>query len=313
MPVVLPGDSVLELVQGATTRLVVAAPYIKSPALRRLISALPDSVTSFLCVTRWLPEDIASGVCDLEIFEDMSSVQGGVLLVHPHLHAKYYAIEGRCLVGSANVTGRGLGWHSPPNVELLVSLPGDFDGVREWEATLIGSTVRATVGFRDQLRKEAERLKAESPVSRPPEVEATDAAEFFAPWVPACPVPERLWLVYQGRGADTMVSSAYESAQRDLEALRPPHGLAQPLFEACVAGILRQMPVMAEIDRLAASGLSDSQAFEFLAEHFPPSASTSFEQSWRILKLWLTHFFPASYRVETRQEILVRGRELPRR
>jgi hypothetical protein len=313
MAVVYPGGGLLELVQGASTRLVVAAPYIKSPALRRLISALPESITSFLCVTRWLPEDIASGVCDLEILDDVSCVKGGVLLVHPHLHAKYYAAGAQCLVGSANLTGRGLGWHSPPNVELLVSLPADFAGLREWEAALIQSAVRATVELRDQLRKEAERLKAANSVSRPPEVEASDAEEYSGLWVPACPVPDRLWLVYQGRGADRMVSSAYESALRDLEALRPPNGLAQPLFEAYVSGILRQMPVMAEIDRLAASGLTDSQALEFLAEHLPPSASTSFEQSWRILKLWLTHFFPTSYRVETGQEILVRGRLLPRR
>lgn len=313
MSVVYPGSGVLELVEGATTRLVVAAPYIKSHALRRLISVLPKSVTSFLCVTRWLPEDIASGVCDLEILDDVSGVKGGMLLVHPHLHAKYYAAGTRCLVGSANLTGRGLGWHTPPNVELLVALPADLAGLRDWETALIESAVRATPELRDQLRVEAERLRASNSSQRVPEVEEPNTDDLSALWVPTCPVPDRLWLVYQGRAADRMVSSAYEGAQHDLAALRPPLGLTQPLFEAYVAGILRHMPLMAEIDRVVSTGLTDSQALEFLAERLPPPSRTSHEQSWRILKLWLTHFLPNYYRVETGQEVLIKGKELPRR
>src|SRR4051812_45286200 len=104
MPAEEPGDGLLTLVQRATTRIVIAAPYIKSHALRRLISAFPLSVTDFVCVTRWRPEDIAAGVCDLEILDDVLAVNGGMLLVHPHLHAKYYSAGDQCLVGSANVT-----------------------------------------------------------------------------------------------------------------------------------------------------------------------------------------------------------------
>jgi len=313
MAVVHPGDSLLELAQGATTRLVVAAPYIKSFTLRRLIVALPPSITSFLCVTRWLPEDIACGVCDLEIFDDVSGVSGGVLLVHPHLHAKCYGDGARYLVGSANVTGRALGWHTPPNVELLVAVPADFPGLREWEAALLASAVRATPELRDQVRKEAERLKNSATFRRPPEIEQKDTDEIAVLWVPACPTPERLWFVYQGGGADRMVSSAHEAAQQDLAALSPPLGLTQPLFEAYIAGILRQMPLMAEIDRLATAGLNDLQAQEFLAQRLAPSRRTPHDQSWRVLKLWLTHFLPTSYRLESGQEVLIKGKELLRR
>jgi phosphatidylserine/phosphatidylglycerophosphate/cardiolipin synthase-like enzyme len=313
MSVVHPGDGLLELVRSATTRIVVAAPYIKSRTLRRLISVLPNSVTTFICVTRWLPEDIASGVCDLEIFDDVLSMKGGVLLVYPHLHAKYYAAGARCLVGSANLTGRGLGWNTPPNIELLVALPADFAGLPEWEAALLESSVVATLELRAQLRKEADRLKAAASFRSPPEVEETDTEEVPALWVPMSPVPERLWLVYQGRGADRMVSSAYEAAQHDLAALRPPDGLTQELFEAYIAGILRQMPLMAEIDRMAAAGMTDSQALAFLTERLPASGDMSHDQAWRVLKLWLMHFFPKSYRLETGQEVLVKGKELSRR
>ena len=75
MAVVLPGDTVLELVGNATSRVVIAAPYIKSATIRRLLKIMPDTVSELACITRWLPEDIVSGVCDLEIFDAVTQIQ----------------------------------------------------------------------------------------------------------------------------------------------------------------------------------------------------------------------------------------------
>ena len=315
MAVVLPGDGILELVRVANDRVVIAAPYIKSPTLRRLLGAIPETVSECVCVTRWLPEDIAFGVCDLEILDDLAQARGGRLLVHPHLHAKYYSNGRDSLVGSANLTARGLGWHTPSNVELLVALPAGFAGLAEWEQSLIGSAVQATEELRDRIRRQADALKEDETLRRAPEVEddgATEAEQTL--WVPQCPTPNRLWQVYRGRSADTMVSSAFEAAQEDLAALSPPQGLTQDLFTAYVAGILKQMPLLAEIDKLAAAGLTDTKAHEFLADSFGGTVEEEdHAQVWRVIKLWLVHFFPDSYRLETGQEVLVKGRELPRR
>jgi hypothetical protein len=99
-------------------------------------------------------------------------------------------------------------------------------------------------------------------------------------------------------------------AQKDLAALAPPPGLSQELFEAYLSGILRQMPLMAEIDKLAASGLNDSQAHEYLTANLKTEMVVPVEQAWRVLKSWLVHFFPQSYRLETGQEVLIKGKEL---
>ena len=315
MAVVFPGDGILELIRAANDRVVIAAPYIKSPTLRRLLDAVPETVSECICVTRWLPEDIASGVCDLEILDDLAQARGGRLLVHPHLHAKYYSNGRDSLVGSANLTARGLGWHTPSNVELLVALPGEFAGLAEWEQSLLGSAVQATEELRDRIRRQAEALKEDETLRRAPEVEddvATEAEQTL--WVPQCPTPDRLWQVYRGRGADTMVSSAFEAAQEDLAALSPPQGLTQDLFTAYVAGILKQMPLLAEIDKLASAGLTDAKAHAFLADRLGGTdLEDDFDGVWRVVKQWLVHFFPDTYRLETGQEVLVKGRELPRR
>ena len=57
-----------------------SAPYIKSATIRRLLKTIPDTVSECVCITRWLPEDIVSGVCDLEIFDDVTQAKGGRLL-----------------------------------------------------------------------------------------------------------------------------------------------------------------------------------------------------------------------------------------
>lgn len=315
MAVALPGDGILELVRAANDRVVIAAPYIKSPTLRRLLDAVPETVSECICVTRWLPEDIASGVCDLEILDDVAGARGGRLLVHPHLHAKYYSNGRDSLVGSANLTARGLGWHTPSNVELLVALPAEFAGLAEWEHSLLISAVQATEDLRDCIRRQADALKEDEAPRRLPEVDDDAALEAEQTlWVPQCPTPNRLWQVYRGLGADTMVSSAFEAAQEDLAALSPPQGLTQDLFTAYVAGILKQMPLLDEIDKLAAAGLTDTKAHEFLADRLGSTDHESeYDQVWRVVKQWLVHFFPENYRLETGQEVLVKGRELPRR
>ena len=314
--VLLPGDAVLELMQNATSRVVIAAPYIKSATIRRLLKTIPNTVSECACITRWLPEDIASGVCDLEIFDDITQIAGGRLLVHPHLHAKYYSNGQKTLVGSANLTSRGLGWHTPSNVELLVALPADFPGLADWESALLDSAVKATEQLRERIREQAAQLKQTRPVYRPPEVEDETGEEKEASlWVPQCPAPERLWEVYRGHGADTMVSSAFKAAQDDLASLSPPQGLTEDLFTAYVAGILRQMPLLTEIDQLASTGLTDTKAQKLLSDRLNGGTEgmNDYGQIWRIVKFWLVYFFPGSYRLETDQEVLVKGRKIPRR
>lgn len=315
MAVVFPGDAVLKLMQNATSRVVIVAPYIKSATIRRLLNIVPKTVSECTCITRWLPEDIVSGVCDLEILDDIAEVKYGRLFVHPHLHAKYYSNGQESLIGSANLTSRGLGWHTPSNLELLVALPSDFPGLMDWESALLESAIEATEQLRERIRVEAEQLSQTRPVHHPPEVEGETGKEGeSALWVPECPVPERLWEVYRGRGADTMVSSAFKAAKNDLAALSPPLGLTEDLFSSYVAGILRQMPLITEIDKLASTGLTDTRAQEILSKLLSGRTRSvnDYGQIWRISKLWIVHFFSESYRLEIGQEVLVKGRKIPR-
>ena len=309
-------DAILNIVSQAKNELVIVAPYIKVGAFQRILDEAPDNLHKLTCVSRWRPEDIAAGVCDLEIFDLLSDRPNSQLLVHPYLHAKYYRGDAICQIGSANVTYQGLGWATPPNFELTVELPSDFDGLQEWEKQLLSDSIPVTPELRDKIAEEAERIRSTIPPDyvfpgAESEVPPSTAPKF---WLPTCPVPDRLWDVYQDKGEitkGTMIESAREAAQADLRTLNPPKGLTQDLFTAYIAGMLKLMPLIEEIDQLVSTGLNDPKAHELLTERLgsdcPDPATT-----WQTLKEWLIFFYPNKYRDKTVESEFVKEEQLPR-
>ena len=311
MGIILPGDALLDIVRAVRDHLVIVAPYIKTAALQKVIDEVSNGPASLTCITRWLPEDIAAGVCDLDILDVIEGFSGGKLLVHPHLHAKYYRGDSRCLVGSANLTSRGLGWTTPANVELLIELPADSDSLLEWEIALFDAAIPATQELQENIRREADRLLASGALPQPPEVgQSTNDEALTSQWVPLCPTPEHLWSVYLGQGPDKMVTSAWEAAQKDLASLSVPKGLTKNLFESYITNIFKQMPVIAEIDGLASNGVSDSQAQMFLEDRLGEAAPYPVDMTWRVIKTWFTYFLQQAYRLEVEQEVLVKGQNI---
>ncbi|SDP57072.1 hypothetical protein SAMN04488061_3356 [Filomicrobium insigne] len=107
-----------------------------------------------------------------------------------------------------------------------------------------------------------------------------------------------------------MVSSAHKAARLDLAALDLPQGLLKDQFYAYAIGTLRCTPLFQRIDELAADGLTDAQAYDFLREQYAGGLSLSVEQHWKTLKAWISVFFGGAYRLEVGQEVLVKGQRL---
>ncbi|PIL18377.1 hypothetical protein P775_19845 [Puniceibacterium antarcticum] len=304
------GDQLLELVSSAKERVVLVAPFIKVDALQRVLDAIPISAGLHIdCVTRWRPEDIVDGVCDLEIFEVITDRENAQLWRHPNLHAKFFRADQSCLLGSSNLTGRALGWRLPTNLELLVQLDMNLHELQAWETSLMSSCVSVTVELRDQIAHQAADLAAQRPKKTSIDVEHDDDPTFR--WIPLCPSPERLFKVYTGELDEAkMVRSAFEFAQRDLRTLGPPKGYSEEQFLEYVADRLQKLEVVQKVVSASSSGVSDTQAADLIAEYIDASSMISPTDAWRILKRWMMHFFPAQYRIEVGQEILVRGRTL---
>lgn len=309
----LPGDQLLKLVASSRTSIVLVAPYMKANAVERVLSEVSETVSEILFVTRWLPEDVASGATDLEVFSLVRAFPGARLLIHPSLHGKYFRGDATCLVGSANLTRRGLAWALPSNLELVVELPADHVGLREWETALIAASLQATEELRDQIEREAARVAKDGAAAWEDEApEGTAEASGPGNWIPKCPDPEHLWNVYDHGDAAGMVASAVAAARSDIRALGIPEGLSREYFTASVVAMLRQMPLVTEIDALAQHGLSDAEAEAMLVNHQAVPDGGDSTTSWRIVKDWFMYFFPMEYMLQVGQQVLVRGREITR-
>lgn len=130
-------------------------------------------------------------------------------------------------------------------------------------------------------------------------------------WVPRCSVPDCLWDVYAQTGASkAILESTFEAALHDITALRLPPGLSREHFYAYVAMAMRRMPLIAAIDNRTSAGLSDTEAEELLEDYTVKGSYYAPNEMWEILKSWLMHFMESSYRVESREDVLVRGQRL---
>lgn len=300
------GDRLLSVLSGAKTTVRIAAPFIKLHALERTLGALSDDV-DVICVTRWRPEDIASGVCDLEIFDLIKNRKRSVLLIHPHLHAKFFAADTSCLVGSANLSHTALGWRNPSNLELLIELNTSDHGLESWWSRLQGESIKATDAIRSALEHAAAELRASGkPIPRPEADE--DSVEEETVWIPECPRWTGLWEVYTG-DEDQLPKSALSSANSDLAVLALPPGLDRTSFEAAVKAAFRSSQIFWEITQLTQIGLSDDFAQALLVEKCGIRSKDT-ARRWQYIKQWLSDLYPDEFRVETGHEILIRGRTL---
>ena len=300
------GERLLAILGRAETSVRIAAPFIKTHSLERALSAIPENV-KITCVTRWRPEDIASGVCDLEIFDLLQKRKEAILLVHPHLHAKFFASDNSCLIGSANLTHTALGWRAPPNLELLIELNTREHGLDEWWAELLASSIETTQAMKVALADQAEALRLSGDPIRRPETDP-DVFDTGAVWAPRCPRWSGLWEAYTG-DEDQMPASAMRSGKEDLEALAIPPGLNEIGFRKALTAILRNTVIVMEIEQLSVSGLTDAAAHNLLQSLCGISEKDA-PRRWQLLKGWLGALYPDEYHIETNQEILMRGRTL---
>ena len=304
------GNKLLNVVSRAKKHVVLIAPFIKLVSLEKILSTIPISVQKIDCVTRWLPEDVVDGVLDLEIFDLLDKREGATLWKRKDLHAKFIRGDQRCLVGSANLTGRGLGWNFPCNHELMIEVDIGYSELQRWETELFAGSMRVTHEKREELAEQARKLSMERSPRLPVEVENETDPDHT--WLPLCPSPEQLFGVYSGTiDQGDMVTSAFELAKNDLLTLDPPKGFSsEKEFSKFVATRLSGLEVFQKIIERSRTGLSDDQATEIVMRYLDQSHGIYPEIAWNSIKLWIMHFFSDQFRIESRQETLVMGKTL---
>lgn len=234
-----PGDLLIQCSKLAHN-ITIAAPYIKSAALRKFLrSAYPAA--SLTCITRWKPLDLAIGASDLSSREIVNEF-GGSFRLHPSLHAKYYRMEQTVLIGSANLTCSAMGWSPESNLEILVQAGEEFDYL-SFEKQLLGNS--KILGDREfsVWAAMAELMARDAHM-------VTDKQPRLDDWRPLTRDPAHLFLSCDGRDQEIASADERESAQRDLEALRIPPGLTAQQSRTWITACLLTTPFVCSVMRL---------------------------------------------------------------
>lgn len=309
------GEKLLELFAGATREVVIVAPFVKRAALARLLAAIPTKIRTITCVTRWRPEEVAAGVSDLDVFDLLKAQPAARLHIHPLLHAKLFRADDRCLIGSANVTHRALGWVVPANLELMIEAPADSVEVEKFEEQLLSASFEASEQLKSEMAQAAQAIAAAGELPRLLNAEGLDDDDdptFPADgWLPLCTRPDRLYQIYSGQGVDRLVGWTLEAGRRDIRSLRIPAGLSRVTFYQFVAASLQQAPLIQRIYRAAVNAISLDVGKNLVASSVDEQYRVySPEEHWNTLRAWLLFFLPHVYRSPSGSNELQRGAKL---
>ena len=205
--------SLLTRLRSNAQNLIIAAPYMKADALARVLAEV-NPAASLICVTRWIPHDLAVGASDVDC-RSLVIDSGGSFRLHPSLHAKFYRIDDEVLIGSANLTSSAMGWSPQPNFEILCRAGDDFDS---WAFQQELLNAAREISDDEFLRWEAvSKIGTSSERGGQPRLDT---------WRPATRDPIHLELSYQGRGDEIASFDEQKAARWDLQALVMPPGLS---------------------------------------------------------------------------------------
>ena len=189
------GDELESMCKGAVKDVFIAVPFIKRPALSRLLQVISLGI-KITVVVRFRSEDLACGVTDFEIVSLLLARENTEVFMHQALHAKIFRVDECAMIGSANLTSRALGWCAVPNIELLMKQPATTPCIAAIEQQLRGTSVRLTAELAEIVRAAIPDV-SERRYEEILEVEKT--------WIPECPRPDLMWDVYSTGDAKTMI------------------------------------------------------------------------------------------------------------
>jgi len=230
------GDLIIQCSKSARS-ITIAAPYIKAPALRKVLRAA-NSAASLACITRWKPLDLAIGASDLTC-RQMITDFGGSFRLHPSLHAKYYRMDQIVLIGSANLTCSAMGWSPESNLEILVQVDEGFD-YRSFEEQMLGNS-------RVLSDQEFAVWEAMSELSASGGHIVTDSHPRLDNWRPSTRDPAHLFLSYGEREQEIASADEQRLAQQDLEALQIPPGLTAEESRIWITACLLTTPFVCSV------------------------------------------------------------------
>ena len=197
------GENVKALIRTAADELAIVSAFATTTATEAILRNVAPTVRRKELHVRWQADDLLSGASELAVYE-VARDHGVAMFMQPTLHAKFViADRTRVIIGSANVTGRGLGLTAAGNIEAGVMIEPTLREIHILEEIMCRSTL-VTPDLFDQLRNYVERNRMPPKLVREftGDISSVLTGQFTGLWVrdlPLQPLPP-------SRGGDPTVS-----------------------------------------------------------------------------------------------------------
>lgn len=301
-------SQLVQLITQARKELLLVAPFIKVNTLQKLLENINEKVY-VKCVTRWRPDEIITGVSDLEVWLLIRDRPNSTLWLRSNLHAKYYRGDQQVLIGSANLTDTALGWSRQPNLELLVPTNVQM----EFEEVLFAGSVQVDNSIYEHIRDIVDNIQERTPLQPSTitiELSDEEVGEIvpIEEWLPMLRHPEKLYAAYIGE-FEQLGTGTRIAAISDLGMLDIPPRLNKAAFAAYVGVQLLQKPIISQVDQFVAKPQRFGAVRDFL-KTLPCSSQEGFDAdfAWQTLMRWLLYFLPHRYNkvIPNHSEIFLR-------
>jgi|SaaInlStandDraft_6_1057023.scaffolds.fasta_scaffold48517_2 hypothetical protein len=136
--------------------LIIVCPYIKLRTLKRILDNLSPQI-KVLVVARWNIQDLIAGSSDLEVYSYLKN-KGHRLYIHQDIHLKVILKDKlKIILGSANITERGLGFLDKSNIEAV-----SIDTVDEDDLKKINQILHESIAVNKELYKEIKKIVSDN-------------------------------------------------------------------------------------------------------------------------------------------------------
>lgn len=290
-------NKLLHLVGNAEQRVILVAPFVKVGIVQQVVDHIANTVEIKL-FTRWKPEEIALGVSDLEVWDLLAPRENAHVFLCQNLHAKCFLSDEVALVGSANLTSRGLGTHHQSNLECLAPLPSDHKDVARLLQDLNSGSIEATAEIYRICRDAVKMLPQSVPISDSTFEEST-AFTGANGWLPHLRNPDQLFLIYTGK-SNSVTRAAYETGQLDLSFLHVASGLSEVQFNRVVYSRLTQINFFHLVFEMATVPRRFGE-YRQLTRRFLRSIHSERSETdvWQTALRWILHFAASDFVVDT--------------
>ena len=291
--------SVREALRDAQKSVLLVSPFI-TPQLFESILREVDNDVQVTLVTRFRPDEIAKGLNSLKLFDVLRERNRGELRLSYHLHAKYYRADNSVILGSGNLTNRGLNTFPGGNHEIMIQVDRSFAGIDQFEEKILAESTVPTEENIADLNEMVECMKL-IPLDRKiqPIPSFEIRSESPSDWIPTCESPSSVFNVYLN-DLKEIDQKIVQDAKADLSYLSVPAGIDKDQFKKYIRIVIHQSGMMAafkiELDRNRK--LDKVIGIEIIEKKLERSREEA-EKLWFSSINWLVYFFPEKFEINS--------------